>query len=65
MVNSGLDGLGDWIREPVFWYGIVAPVALLVIATLYLFWLDHKAGKVYRFEVKQKSGRARRKPSRK
>jgi hypothetical protein len=65
MVNSGLDGLGDWIREPVFWYGIVAPVALLVIVTLYLFWLDHKAGKVYRFEVKQKSGRARRKSSRK
>jgi len=33
-----------WLREPVFWYGIVAPVALLVIVTLYLFWLDRKAG---------------------
>jgi hypothetical protein len=32
------------IREPVFWYDIVAPVALLVIVTLYLFWLDRKAG---------------------
>jgi hypothetical protein len=65
MVNSGLEGLGDWIREPVFWYGIVTPVALLVIATLYLFWLDHKSAMLYRLEAEQKSGRARRKPSRK
>ncbi|HYY27622.1 MAG TPA: hypothetical protein VE860_06750 [Chthoniobacterales bacterium] len=62
---SGFEDLADWLREPVFWYGIVAPVALLVIATLYLFWLDWKAGKVYRLEVKQKDRRPRRKPTRK
>jgi hypothetical protein len=59
------EDFGDWLREPIFWYGIVAPVALLVIATLYLFWLDRKAGKLYRLEVKSKSGRPRRKPTRK
>jgi hypothetical protein len=64
MVVSGLEEFVDWIREPVFWYGIVAPVALLVIATLYLFWLDRKAGKLYRLEVKQKKWRSRRKPCR-
>jgi hypothetical protein len=64
MVVSGLEDFVDWIWAPVFWYGIVAPVALLVIATLYLIWLDRKADKLYRLEVKQKSGRARRKPSR-
>src|SRR5271165_2800844 len=37
-----------WLREPVFWYGIVAPVALLVIVTLYLFWLDRKSRELYR-----------------
>ena len=62
---SGLDDLGDWFREPVFWYGIVAPVGLLVIVTLYLFWLDWKAGKLYRLEVKQKDRRPRRKSTRK
>jgi hypothetical protein len=41
---SGLEDLGDWLREPVFWYGIVAPVDLLVIATLYLFWLGVAVG---------------------
>jgi hypothetical protein len=61
---SGLDDLGDWFREPVFWYGIVAPVGLLVIVTLYLFWLDWKAGKLYRLEVKQKDRRPRRKSTR-
>jgi hypothetical protein len=64
VVYSGLEDLGDWLREPVFWYGIVAPVGLLVIATLYLFWLDWKAGKLYRFEVKQKVRRPRRKSTR-
>jgi hypothetical protein len=61
----GFDDFGDWLREPVLWYGIVAPVALLVIATLYLFWLDRKAGKLYRLEVKPKNGRPRRRPARK
>ena len=61
---SGLENLGDWLREPVFWYGIVAPVGLLVIATLYLFWLDWKTGKLYRLEVKQKGRRPRRKSTR-
>jgi polyferredoxin len=64
MEYSGLENLGDCLREPVLWCGIVCPVALLVICTLYLFWLDHKAGKLYRIEVKKKSGKARRKPSR-
>ena len=64
MGYSGLEDLGDWLREPVFWYGIVAPVGLLVIATLYLFWLDWKAGKLYRLEVKQKDRRPRRKSTR-
>ena len=64
MGYSELEDLGDWLREPVFWYGIVAPVGLLVIATLYLFWLDWKAGKLYRFEVKQKDQRPRRKSTR-
>jgi hypothetical protein len=61
---SGLDDLGDWLGEPVFWYGIVAPVGLLVVATLCLFWLDWKAGKLYRLEVKQKVRRPRRKSTR-
>jgi hypothetical protein len=61
---SELEDLGDWLREPVFWYGIVAPVGLLVIVTLYLFWLDWKADKLYRFEVKQKDRRPRRKSTR-
>jgi hypothetical protein len=64
MGYSGFEDLGDWMREPVFWYGIVAPVALLVIATLYLFWLDRKAGKLYHLEARRKSGRQRRKPTR-
>jgi hypothetical protein len=55
----------DWLREPVFWYGIVAPVALLVIVTLYLFWLDRKAGKLYRLEANGNARRRRRKPPRK
>jgi hypothetical protein len=62
--HSAFADFADWLGEPVFWYGIVAPVALLVIATLYLFWLDRKAGKLYRLEVKPKSG-PRRKPTRK
>jgi hypothetical protein len=60
----GFEDFGDWLREPVFWYGIVAPVALLVIATLYLFWLDRKAAKLYRLDLNRKSGRQRRKPTR-
>jgi hypothetical protein len=65
LVDWTFEDFSDWLREPVFWYGIVAPVALLVIATLYLFWLDRKAGKLYRLQVKPKSGRPRRKPTRK
>ena len=55
LADTGLDDLGEWLCEPVFWYGIVAPVALLVILTIYLFWLDWKAGKLYRLEVKRKN----------
>jgi hypothetical protein len=62
---SGFEDFADWLREPVFWYGIIAPVALLVILTIYLFWLDRKAGKLYRLEVKQKDRRPRRKAPRK
>ena len=54
----------DWLGEPVFWYGIIAPVALLVIVTLYLFWLDCKAGKLYRLEANRNGRRRRRKPTR-
>ena len=61
LADTGLDDLGEWLCEPVFWYGIVAPVALLVILTIYLFWLDRKVGKLYRLEVKQKDRRLRRK----
>jgi hypothetical protein len=61
---SGFGDFDDWLPEPVFWYGIIAPVALLVILTIYLFWLDRKASKLYRLEVKRKSGRQRRKPTR-
>jgi hypothetical protein len=60
----GFEDFGDWVREPVFWYGIVAPVALLVIATLYLFWLDRKAAKLCRPELKRKSGWQCRQPTR-
>jgi hypothetical protein len=62
---SGFDDFGDWLGEPVFWYGIVAPVALLVIATLYLFWLDRKARRVYRLDAIQKSRLPPRKAPRK
>jgi len=53
LADTGLDDLGEWLCEPVFWYGIVAPVALLVILTIYLFWLDRKVGKLYCLEVKR------------
>jgi hypothetical protein len=39
---SELGDFSDWLRQPVFWYGIAAQLALLVIVTLYLFWLDHQ-----------------------
>ena len=65
LAYTGLEDLGEWLWEPVFWYGIIAPVALLVILTIYLFWLDRKAGKLYRLEVKQKDRRPRRKAPRK
>jgi hypothetical protein len=65
LADTGLEDLGEWLRKPVFWYGIIAPVALLVILTIYLFWLDRKAGKLYRLEVKQKDRRPRRKEPRK
>ena len=58
---SEFGDFSEWLGEPVFWYGIVAPVALLVIVTLYLFWLDRKAGKRYRLEANR---RRRRKPTR-
>jgi hypothetical protein len=41
--------LGEWLGESLFWYGIVAPVVLLVILTIYLFWLNRKARTVYEF----------------
>jgi hypothetical protein len=63
--GTGLEDLGEWLREPVFWYCIVAPVALLVTVTIYLFWLDWKAGKLCRLEVKQKDQRPRLKAPRK
>jgi hypothetical protein len=65
LADAGLEDLGDWLREPVFWYGIIAPVALLVTVTIYLFWLDWKAGKLYRLEVKQKDRRRRKAPRKK
>jgi hypothetical protein len=52
---SGFADFDDRLREPVFWYGLVAPVALLVILTIYLFWLDRKAGKLYGLEKKRKN----------
>ena len=61
---SEFGDFSDWLREPVFWYGIVAPVALLVIVTLYLFWLDRKPGKLYRLEANRNARRRRRKPTR-
>ena len=60
---SEFGDFSDWLGEPVFWYGIVAPVALLVIVTLYLFWLDRKAGKLYRLEANRNGRRRRRKPT--
>jgi hypothetical protein len=63
--DTGLEDLGEWLWEPVFWYGIVGPVALLVTVSIYLFWLDSKAGKLYRLEVKQKDRPPRRKAPRK
>jgi len=65
LADAGLEDLGDWLREPVFWYGIIAPMALLVTVTIYLFWLDWKAGKLYRLEVKQKDRRRRKAPRKK
>jgi hypothetical protein len=61
LADTGLEDLGEWLWEPVFWYGIIAPVALLVILTIYLFWLDRKARRVYRLDARQK----RRLPPRK
>ena len=61
---SEYEDLCEYLREPVFWYGIVAPVALLVIVTLYLFWLDRKAGKLYRFEANRNGRRRHRKLTR-
>jgi hypothetical protein len=61
---SEFEDFGDWLCEPVFWYGIVAPVALLAIVTLYLFWLDRNAGNLYRLEVNRNGRRRRRKPNR-
>jgi hypothetical protein len=55
LADTGLEDLGEWLWEPVFWYGIIAPVALLVILTIYLFWLDRKAGKLYRLDARRKS----------
>jgi hypothetical protein len=55
LADKGLEDLGEWLWEPVFWYGIIAPVALLVILTIYLFWLDRKAGKLYRLDARRKS----------
>ena len=65
LADTGLEDLGEWLWEPVFWYGIIAPVALLVILTIYLFWLDRKAGKLYRLEAKQKNRLLPRKAPRK
>jgi hypothetical protein len=48
---SEFEDLSDWLRGPVFWHGIVTPVALLVIVTFYLFLLDRKAGKLCRLEA--------------
>jgi hypothetical protein len=64
MAYSGFEDLSDWLREPVFWYGVVAPVALLVIVTLYLFWLDRRAARMYRLEVKGKNRRPHHKSTR-
>ena len=61
---SEFGDFSEWLGEPVFWYGIVAPVALLVIVTLYLFWLDRKPGKLYRLEANRNGRRRRRKPTR-
>jgi hypothetical protein len=33
LADTGLEDLGEWLGDPLFWYGIVAPVALLVILT--------------------------------
>ena len=60
-----LEYFGDGFREPVFWYGVVIPVALLAILTLYLFWLGRKAGKVYRLEAKRRNRPPPRKTVRK
>jgi hypothetical protein len=60
-----LEYFGDGIREPVFWYGVVIPVALLAILTLYLFWLDRKAGKLYRLAAKRRNRTPARKAVRK
>jgi hypothetical protein len=65
LADTGLDDLSEWIWQPVFWYGLVAPVALLAIVTIYLFWLDHKQGRVYRLEVRRKSRPPSRKAARK
>jgi hypothetical protein len=65
LADTGLDDLSEWIWQPIFWYGLVAPVALLAIVTIYLFWLDHKQGRVYRLEVRRKSRPPSRKAARK
>jgi hypothetical protein len=65
LADAGLDDLGEWIGQPVFWYGVVAPVALLATVTIYLFWLNHKAGRVYRLNARQKSPLPTRKAARK
>jgi hypothetical protein len=65
LADAGLDDLGEWIWQPVFWYGVLAPVALLATVTIYLFWLNYKARRLYRLNARQKSPLPPRKAPRK
>ena len=41
----------EWLTDPVFWLAIGGPAILLIVASLYFFRLDSKAGRLFKSET--------------
>ena len=45
MADANLPDLGDALTDPLFWGVIAGPAIILIITTLYFFWLTYKVNR--------------------